>query len=59
MRRESERDSHGFRLRGREVTRLEAFSDARQKEARDESGDAGDVSRTPQRGVPTLLRTIF
>jgi hypothetical protein len=28
MRRESERDSHGFRLRGREVTRLEAFSDA-------------------------------
>lgn len=26
--REGERDSHGFRIRGREVTRLEAFSDA-------------------------------
>src|SRR6266404_2140889 len=28
MRRENEMDSHGFRIRGREVTRLEAFSDA-------------------------------
>jgi uncharacterized membrane protein len=28
MRRENEKDSHGFRIRGREVTRLEAFSDA-------------------------------
>ena len=26
--REGERDSHGFRIRGREVTRLEGFSDA-------------------------------
>ena len=28
MRREKETDAHGFRIRGREVTRLEAFSDA-------------------------------
>jgi uncharacterized membrane protein len=28
MRHDKERDSHGFRIRGREVTRLEAFSDA-------------------------------
>jgi uncharacterized membrane protein len=28
MRRENEKDSHGFRIRGREVTRLEGFSDA-------------------------------
>jgi uncharacterized membrane protein len=28
MRHDKEKDSHGFRIRGREVTRLEAFSDA-------------------------------
>src|SRR3979411_2612932 len=27
-RKEGERDSHGFRIRGREVSRLEGFSDA-------------------------------
>src|SRR5438552_15538339 len=28
LRRESGKDAHGFRIRGREITRLEAFSDA-------------------------------